>query len=107
MSNSPKDKFNPQYALLSRLRFETLPLSFSDPTDIGDLQVLHAASLLECTFPAVQWVRGEKHYEGAAVVHRLTPLGRAQAGRFSAQARNRDAGRATATDARSLDRSAK
>ena len=85
MNSTPKEKFNAQYALLGRLRFETLPRSFSDPTDIGDLQMLHSASLLECTFPAVRWLRGEQHYEGPAVVHRVTPLVRAEAGRFLAQ----------------------
>ena len=88
MNKAAKKKINTQYVLLSRLRFENLPKPFSNPLDIGDLQALHAAKMVECKFPAAGWVRGVLHYQGAAVVERLTAPGRTEAERFSVLARH-------------------
>lgn len=85
MKRPSKDKPDTRYAMLDRMRFQTMPMSFDDPADISDLQALQAANLLECNFPAAAWVGGELRYAGPAVVVRMTALGRVRAERFSAE----------------------
>jgi hypothetical protein len=78
-----------RYALLERMLFERMPMSFTDPAEINELQALRAAKLLEGTFPEAARIGGEMRYEGPATVEGLTVLGRARARRYIAQSRYR------------------
>ncbi|WP_218509133.1 hypothetical protein [Variovorax sp. dw_308] len=63
------------YVLLERLRCARLPARIVDDSEIGKLEILRTAGLVEADLPPTHQVRGSQSYTGNAIVMRVTPSG--------------------------------
>jgi len=81
-TQAPKN-FVLSYELLVHLNGSQLPQEFTGSDRIGDILALHASKLLEASLPEVVWDRHGPSYNSAAVVHKLTPLGRSVADEYA------------------------
>ena len=72
------------YQLLKYLTTVSVPTVLTEPDDIERALLLRAAQLVEADIPPFIYLEdGHTCYPGAAVIHRVTAVGRKLAGRHS------------------------
>jgi hypothetical protein len=72
------------YVMLKYLTTVIGPMSFTEPDDIDRVEMLRSACLVEADIPPTLTSEdGHTRYVGAAVIHRVTDIGRRLAGRDS------------------------